>query len=262
MGVISVNNVIVKITDKIILKGINLDIPKGKVTAIIGPNGCGKSTTLKALSRIIPCSSGDITYDGKDIKAFSHKEFAKRLAILTQSPQSPADLTVKDLVELGRFPHRSWWKRNTEEDEQCVEWALQQASMRHMRNRLLSTLSGGERQRAWIAMALAQKPQVLLLDEPTTYLDISHQLEVMNLLKNLNNELGLTVVMVLHDINHALQYSDYIAVMKKGEIVAAGEPQLTITANLLREVFRVKVDTFVGSNGLPALLPIDLICDK
>ncbi|MGL5206065.1 MAG: ABC transporter ATP-binding protein [Acidaminococcaceae bacterium] len=262
MGVINANNIIVKLTDKTILQGITLDIPKGKVTAIIGPNGCGKSTTLKALARIIPCISGNITYDGKDIKVFSHKEFAKRLAILTQSPQSPPDLTVKDLVELGRFPHRSWWKRNTEEDEQCVEWALKQASMRHMRNRLLSTLSGGERQRAWIAMALAQKPQVLLLDEPTTYLDISHQLEVMKLLKKLNNELGLTVVMVLHDINHALHYSDHIAVMKKGEVVAAGEPHATINSDLLRDVFRVKVDSFVGSNGLPALLPIDLVYEQ
>ena len=262
MGVINANNITVELSNKIILKGINLEIPVGKVTAIIGPNGCGKSTTLKALARIIPCASGKITYDGNDIKTCSHKEFAKRLSKLTQSPPSPADLTVKDLVELGRFPHRSWWKRNAQEDEQCVEWALKQASMRHMRNRLLSTLSGGERQRAWIAMALAQKPQVLLLDEPTTYLDISHQLEVMKLLSRLNKELGLTVVMVLHDINHALQYSDYIAVMKKGEMVAAGEPRATIGSDLLREVFRVKVDTFVGSNGLPALLPVDLIYEK
>ena len=118
MGVINANNITVKLSNKIILKGINLEIPVGKVTAIIGPNGCGKSTTLKALARIIPCASGKITYDGKDIKTFSHKEFAKRLAILTQSPQSPADLTVKDLVELGRFPHRSWWKRNAQEDGQ------------------------------------------------------------------------------------------------------------------------------------------------
>lgn len=262
MGVINADNIIVKLSDKIILKGITLEIPKGKVTAIIGPNGCGKSTTLKALARIIPHAHGNITYDGQDINTFSNKEFAKRLAILTQSPQSPPDLTVTDLVELGRFPHRSWWKRNTTEDEQCVEWALKQTSMRHMRSRLLSTLSGGERQRAWIAMALAQKPQVLLLDEPTTYLDISHQLEVMKLLKKLNNELGLTVIMVLHDINHALQYADNIAVMKRGEIVAVGEPEETISPDLLREVFRVKVDKFIGSNGLPALLPIDLTYEK
>jgi iron complex transport system ATP-binding protein len=176
-----------------------------------------KSTTLKALARIIPCASGKITYDGKDIKTFSHKEFAQAFAILTHRPQSPADLTVKDLVELGRFRTEVGGKECTR-DEQCVEWALKQASMRHMLTAFKHVISG-ERQRAWIAMALAQKPQVLLLDEPTTYLDISHQLEVMKLLSRLNKELGLTVVMVLHDINHALQYSDYIAVMKKGEMV-------------------------------------------
>lgn len=259
MGILKAEHITIKLSDKLIIKDLSLDIPRGKVTSIIGPNGCGKSTTLKALSRIIPCSKGKVTFDEQDIRKFSHKEFAQRLAILTQSPQSPADLTVSDLVELGRFPYRNWWKSNTIEDNQHVKWALAQTNMMHMSSRLLSTLSGGERQRAWIAMALAQRPQVLLLDEPTTYLDICHQLEVMQLLKKLNKELGITVIMVLHDINHAVQYSNYIAVMKQGELVECGQPQEVITASLLEQVFRVKADSFISSNGLPALLPIDLV---
>ncbi|MEG1413021.1 MAG: ABC transporter ATP-binding protein [Acidaminococcaceae bacterium] len=259
MGVMQAENITIKLSNKIILKDLDVTLPQGKITSIIGPNGCGKSTLLKALARIVPCTKGRVTYGEQDIKVFSHKEFARQLAILTQAPQSPADLTVEDLVALGRFPYRSWWSKQSSEDDANIEWAMVQTGAKPMCRRLLSTLSGGERQRAWIAMALAQRPQVLLLDEPTTYLDISYQLEVMQLVAKLNQELGLTVVMVLHDINHAVQYSDNIVVMKKGEIVQVGEPQKIITAELLREVFRVKVDTFVTSSGLPALLPIDLV---
>ena len=168
-------------------------------------------------------------------------------------------MTVKDLVEMGRFPHRSIFSRITKDDENCINWALEQTNMLAMKERFLSTLSGGERQRAWIAMALAQNPEVLILDEPTTYLDISHQLEVMQLLTKLNAELGITVIMVLHDLNHALQYSDYVAVIKEGELVVAGEPEKIITTNLLKEVFNVQADAFNCSNGFSALVPIDLI---
>ncbi|MDD4320099.1 MAG: ABC transporter ATP-binding protein [Acidaminococcaceae bacterium] len=259
MGIIDVKNITVELSDKIILQAMTLNIIKGEVISIIGPNGCGKSTLLKTIARITPCKSGSVEFEGTNVQGFSHRQFAQRLAILTQDPEAPPDLTVYDLVKLGRFPYRSWYSGNSKEDEEQVAWALAQTGMGQMKERLLVTLSGGERQRAWIAMALAQRPQVLLLDEPTTYLDICHQLEVMQLLKKLNGELGLTVVMVLHDLNHTLQYSERIAVMKEGQIIKVGEPKDVITDKLLREVFRVKADMFVSSNGMSAVLPIDLI---
>ena len=259
MSILQANEITIRIIDKTIIHGLSLSVPEGKVTSIIGPNGCGKSTTLKALARIWPCYKGNVTFNGEDIKKFSHREFAQKLAILTQAPQSPADLTVKDLAEMGCFPHRNWFGRKSMEDDAHLEWALGQTNMLGMQHRLLSTLSGGERQRAWIAMALAQRPQVLLLDEPTTYLDICHQLEVMQLLEKLNRELQLTVVMVIHDINHAVQYSDHIAVIKEGYLVTEGKPQEIVTAQLLKDVFKVEADEFICSNGMPALLPVDLV---
>lgn len=258
-AIISAEHVNIGINNKTIVKDLSLDIPEGKVTAIIGPNGCGKSTTLKAISRIMPYS-GKITFKGRDIKSFSHREFARCLAILTQSPQAPADLTVSDLVEMGRFPHRGFLGRgSSSEDSKHVEWALEQTNMSGMRHRLLSTLSGGERQRAWIAMALAQRPEVLFLDEPTTYLDICHQLEIMQLLARLNKELGLTVVMVVHELNHAIQYADFVAVIKAGSMVTSGVPKEVITRKLLADVFGVQADEVICSNGQRALVPVDLI---
>lgn len=258
-AIISAEHVNIGINNKTIVKDLSLDIPEGKVTAIIGPNGCGKSTTLKAISRIMPYS-GKITFKGRDIKSFSHREFARCLAILTQSPQAPADLTVSDLVEMGRFPHRGFLGRgNSSEDSKHVEWALAQTNMSGMRHRLLSTLSGGERQRAWIAMALAQRPEVLFLDEPTTYLDICHQLEIMQLLARLNKELGLTVVMVVHELNHAIQYADFVVVIKAGSMVTSGVPKEVITGKLLADVFGVQADEVICSNGQRALVPVDLI---
>ena len=219
MSILQANEITIRIIDKTIIHGLSLSVPEGKVTSIIGPNGCGKSTTLKALARIWPCYKGNVTFNGEDIKKFSHREFAQKLAILTQAPQSPADLTVKDLAEMGCFPHRNWFGRKS----------------------------------------MAQRPQVLLLDEPTTYLDICHQLEVMQLLEKLNRELQLTVVMVIHDINHAVQYSDHIAVIKEGYLVTEGKPQEIVTAQLLKDVFKVEADEFICSNGMPALLPVDLV---
>ena len=256
-AIIKAQNICVSINDKEIVHNLSLEIPEGKVTAIIGPNGCGKSTTLKALSRILPYK-GSVSFKGQEMSALSQREFAKCLAILTQSPQAPADLTVNDLVEMGRFPHRSFLGRAGKDDKEHVEWALEQTGVTTMRYRLLNTLSGGERQRAWIAMALAQRPEVLLLDEPTTYLDICHQLEIMQLITRLNQELGLTVVMVVHDLNHAIMYADHVVVVKAGQLVTSGAPREIITADLLAEVFRVKADEFILSNDLRALVPVDL----
>ena len=256
-AIIKAQNICVSINDKEIVHNLSLEIPEGKVTAIIGPNGCGKSTTLKALSRILPYK-GSVTFKGSEMSALSQREFAKSLAILTQSPQAPSDLTVNDLVEMGRFPHRGFLGRGGKDDKEHVEWALAQTGVTAMRNRLLNTLSGGERQRAWIAMALAQRPEVLLLDEPTTYLDICHQLEIMQLIGRLNQELGLTVVMVVHDLNHAIMYADHVVVVKAGNLVTSGAPREIITAELLAEVFKVKADEFTLSNDLRALVPVDL----
>ncbi len=256
-AIIKAQNIYVSINDKEIVHNLSLEIPEGKVTAIIGPNGCGKSTTLKALSRILPYR-GSVTFKDKEMSSLSQREFAKCLAILTQSPQAPSDLTVNDLVEMGRFPHRSFLGRAGKDDKEHVEWALAQTGVTAMRSRLLNTLSGGERQRAWIAMALAQRPEVLLLDEPTTYLDICHQLEIMQLIVRLNQELGLTVVMVVHDLNHAIMYADHVVVVKAGELMTSGAPRDIITADLLADVFRVKADEFTLSNDLRALVPVDL----
>lgn len=257
-NIIQAEHINISIAGKPIVKDLSLNVPENRITAIIGPNGCGKSTTLKAVSRILPYT-GSIKFKGQDIRTFSHREFAQCLAVLTQSPQAPADLTVDDLVEMGRFPHRGFLGRGSNDDRLHIDWALEQTNMTGMRHRLLSTLSGGERQRAWIAMALAQRPEVLFLDEPTTYLDICHQLEIMKLLMRLNKELKLTVVMVVHELNHAIQFADNVAVIKAGRLVASGEPQQVITKKLLAEVFNVRADEFNCSNGFNALLPVDLL---
>lgn len=256
-NILTAQNIKVTINGKEIVHGLDFGIPEGRITAIIGPNGCGKSTTLKAICRLIPCT-GSVEYAQQDIKNFSRRDFAKIIAILTQSPQAPADLTVRDLVEMGRFPHRSLFGGGGKDDKEHVDWALKEANLTQFQERLLVTLSGGERQRAWIAMALAQRPKVLFLDEPTTYLDISHQLEVMQLLARLNKELGITIVMVIHELNHAIQYADHVIVIKQGELVTSGDPREIITPGLLDKVFNVQADEFTCSNGMRALVPIDL----
>jgi len=254
MAILEARDLAICIGNKPIIEKLDVSIPNGKITAILGPNGSGKSTLLKAMARILRPVRGSVCFNGSDIAKIDGKELARQLALLPQSPQSPPDLTVRDLVEHGRFPHRSWWKGLTADDEAIVNWALGQTGMSQMAGRLVSTLSGGERQRAWIAMALAQQPQVLLLDEPTTYLDICHQLEIMQLVAKLNRENGITVVMVLHDINHAAQYSDYIAVLKQGRVFRAGSPGDVVTAPMLREVFQVESEILLDANGKPVFL--------
>lgn len=244
----------VRFDNKTVLQDLSLAIEEGKIISILGPNGSGKSTLLKVLSRNIKPDKGNVYLKDRSLAQLSGKMIARQMAVLPQSPQAPSDLTVRDLVEFGRFPHQSWWQGKSEQDESCVDWALTQTGLTPMADRIVSTLSGGERQRVWIAMALAQKPEIVLLDEPTTYLDICHQLEIMDLLAAFNHEHNLTVVMVLHDINHAARYSDYVAILQQGQIFAAGKPEDVITEHTLREVFRVESEIRFDQAGKPVVV--------
>ena len=251
----------VRIGGKEILSHLSVDFRVGKRTAIIGPNGAGKSTLLHALARLNDRYHGKVLLDGEDTRNFRRKHLARRLAILPQGMQAPADTTVKTLVDYGRFPYRSWHggSRNSKEDAEMVAWALSVTKLEDFRERQVMTLSGGERQRAWIAMALAQRPEILLLDEPTTYLDIAHQLEVMQLVEQINREYGMTIIMVLHDINHALQYADEIAIVKLGRLFAQGRPDVVLNVEMLKNVFGVRADIFRNSQGAAVLSPVEIV---
>ena len=262
MCLIEATQIKVCFAEKTILADLNLKIPAGKITAIIGPNGSGKSTLLKALTGLVKVKQGQVLFKNNPLQKISSKKLAQQMAFLPQSPLVPADLTVKDLVAYGRFPHRSWWQNNEVEESEIIEWSLGETEIEYLKDRLVSTLSGGERQRAWIAMALAQKPQLLMLDEPTTYLDIGHQLEVLNIIKKLNIEHKISIVMVVHDLNQALQYADNIVVMAEGKIVASGSPQSVITKDLLKGIFGVEADEIINSLGYKNFLPLKLVKPK
>ncbi|MGE8033623.1 ABC transporter ATP-binding protein [Lysinibacillus sp. NPDC093692] len=222
------------------LDGVSTTIQKGKITTIIGPNGCGKSTLLSVMSRNNIPISGNASLENKDLVHYKPKEFAKKLAIVYQQNDAPKDLTIEKLVSFGRLPHRTMLKRNEEEDAEAIEWALTCTNLLEKKDTDLEALSGGERQRVWIAMALAQQSEILCLDEPTTYLDIYYQIELLELVKALNEEHSLTIVMVLHDINQAIRYSDQIILMKAGQIIAEGAPRNVITKEVIKEVYGVK----------------------
>ena len=256
---IEVKDLAVEINDKLILENVSVSVPEKKVTSVIGPNGAGKSTLLKVMGGINTSYSGKVFIDGVDIRTIRRKAFAQKLAILPQGMQTPADVTVRQLVDYGRFPYRSWFKSHKKEDEKIVDWAMEETQVSDLANRQVMSLSGGERQRAWIAMALAQKPEILLLDEPTTYLDIAHQLEVMEIVTRLNKDLGLTVLMVLHDLNQAVKYSDYLVVIKDKGVYTTGSPEQVMNAALLREVFSVKGETFTNSQGATILSPVEVV---
>lgn len=236
---------------KFLFRDLSLQVPDGSILSIIGPNGSGKSTLLKVLSRTIQPEHGAVLLDGKQLQSYALTEIARQMAVLPQTPAVPGDLTVYDLVSYGRFPHQSWWKNTRHADDDAVEWALGKMRLRQLKTRLVSTLSGGERQRVWLALALAQKPRVLLLDEPTTYLDIAHQLEVLELVCQLNSSEGITVIMVLHDMNHAARYSNRIAVLNKGSLYALGTPQDVMNETMLREVFGVTADIYRDEEQRP-----------
>jgi iron complex transport system ATP-binding protein len=225
-----------------IVKDLNLNIPKGKITTIIGANGCGKSTVLKTIARILQPKSGAIYINGKDIQSESSKEIAKIMAVLPQSPQAPNGLTVEELVAYGRFPHQSGFGKLQKEDRNIINWALEVIGMKEYKDRPIEALSGGQRQRVWIAMALAQETEILLLDEPTTYLDLAHQLEILHLLEDLNKKQGRTIVMVIHELNNAARFADYMVGVKDGRIVCDGKPEEVMTKENLKTIFNIDAE--------------------
>ncbi|AHA07784.1 ABC transporter ATP-binding protein [Bacillus toyonensis] len=223
------------------LKSVSSEIEIGKITTIIGPNGCGKSTLLSVMSRNHAPSSGEVILDGKAISEYKPKEFARKLAVVHQQNEAPADITVENLISFGRMPYKNIFSPQTDEDREAIERALVCTNLQSKRDKPIYALSGGERQRVWIAMTLAQNTPMLFLDEPTTYLDIYYQIEILELVKELNEVYGLTIVMVLHDINQAIRYSDHIIVMKDGEIVTKGNPNDVITEEMVKAIYGVDV---------------------
>ncbi|WP_251550483.1 ABC transporter ATP-binding protein [Neobacillus muris] len=225
--------------ERLIVKNLSVTIPDRKITTIIGPNGCGKSTLLKAITRIISQQSGTVVLDGKDISKENTKILARKMAILPQTPESARGLTVGELVSYGRFPYQKGFGSLTKKDYDVIDWALEVTGTMDFKFRPVDALSGGQRQRVWIAMALAQETDIIFLDEPTTYLDMAHQLEVLELLQKLNIEQERTIVMVLHDLNQSARFADYLIALKDGRIVKAGDCEEVMTHDVLKEVFQI-----------------------
>lgn len=243
--------------DRVIVDALDLQIPAGRITTIVGANACGKSTLLKSMARLLTPSSGSVLLDGKAIHRQPTRQVARVLGLLPQSPIAPDGIAVSDLVSRGRHPHQGALARWTQEDDDAIARALDATGTVHLADRPVDELSGGQRQRVWIAMALAQETDVLLLDEPTTFLDISHQIDVLDLLTDLNRERGTTVVMVLHDLNLAARYADHLVAMADGAIVAAGTSSDVLTAETVRQVFGL--DSRIISDpltGRPMVVPM------
>ncbi|MFF0613110.1 ABC transporter ATP-binding protein [Nocardia tengchongensis] len=254
---LAAENITLGYGERVIVDGLSLTIEPGLVTTVIGPNGCGKSTLLRSLGRLLRPTAGRVLLDGKAIATMKTKDIARVVGMLPQTPVAPEGLTVADLVARGRHPHQSWLRQWSADDETEVLAALTQTGIADLAGRTLDELSGGQRQRAWISMALAQGTDILLLDEPTTYLDLTHALEVLDLVDRLHDELGRTVVMVLHDLNLAIRYSDRLIVMRAGRIVAQGEPADIISAELLQEVFGLRAEVLEDPvSGRPMIVPI------
>ncbi|WP_138420295.1 ABC transporter ATP-binding protein [Aquibacillus sediminis] len=242
--------------DDIIIDDLNITIPKGEITVFIGGNGCGKSTLLRSMARLLKPKEGGVVLHGEDIAKVPTKDVAKKLAILPQSPVSPEGLTVMDLVKQGRHPHKSLFKKWSQEDQQAVEEALQSTNMLDLQDRAVDSLSGGQRQRAWIAMTLAQQTDTILLDEPTTYLDMTHQIDILDLLFELNERDGRTVVMVLHDLNLACRYAHHIVAIKDKKVYAQGRPEHIVNCSMVSDVFQMNCDvTYDPMFGTPMCIP-------
>ncbi len=240
---------------KRVIDQLNLSVASGEILTFIGPNGCGKSTLLKTVARILKPQGGAVLLDGKSVHSMNTAHLAKRLAVLPQIHSAPEDMTVRTLVECGRFPHHGNWRAPSAHDREAVERVLAMTRLTELASRRVANLSGGERQRAWIAMTLAQEPKVLLLDEPTTFLDVCCQFEVIDLVRRLNAELGITVLMVLHDLNLAARCSDRLAAIRDRRVFRVGTPREILTPAFLREVFHIEARVMPDDGGIPFILP-------
>ena len=239
-----------------VIQGLDIAIPKGQITALIGPNGCGKSTLLRGLARLLRPRGGSVHLDGKAIQSLSTKAIAKRLGVLPQGPVAPEGLSVRELVAQGRYPHQSFFQQWSDKDERSTTEAMRITKVLEFADRPLEFLSGGQRQRAWIAMTLAQETEIFLLDEPTTFLDLAHQIDVLDLLVDMN-ERGATVVAVLHDLNQAARYADYLVVIKEGSVYAEGAPKDVLTSSTVRNVFGIENRIITDPvSGTPLCIPI------
>ena len=239
-----------------IVDNLDVEIPDGRITGIVGANACGKSTLLRGLARLLSPRSGAVHLDGKAIHAMKTHDVAKVLGLLPQSPVAPDGITVGDLVGRGRYPHQGWFRQWNAEDDEAVAVALESTGTAELVDRRINELSGGQRQRVWVAMALAQETDLLLLDEPTTFLDINHQVELLDLLTDLNRASGKTIVIVLHDLNLACRYADHIIAMKKGSILAEGSPREVINAAIITEVFGLNCEVCPDPiSGTPMIVP-------
>lgn len=261
MAVLRAKDLTLKYDQRCVVDGLTADIPEGKVTMIVGANACGKSTLLRGLSRLLKPAGGTVTLDGKDIHSRPARELARTLGLLPQHPTAPDGIAVRDLVGRGRYPHqgffRSWSPGDSSHHDLAVQRALEATETLELAERNVDELSGGQRQRVWIAMALAQETEVLLLDEPTTYLDLAHQVEVLDLVTDLNRKRGTTVAIVLHDLNLAARYADHIIAMKNGAVVALGDPSAVVTEELVRSVFGLESRVIPDPvSGTPLIIPI------
>ncbi|WP_229398048.1 ABC transporter ATP-binding protein [Micromonospora okii] len=253
---LSTRDLVVGYDERTVLDGLDLTLPADAFTVIVGPNACGKSTLLRTMARLLTPSRGAVLLDGTAIRDLPTREVAQRLGVLPQSPLVPEGVTVADLVGRGRQPYQRWWRQWSERDGAAVDEAMALADVAALADRPVDTLSGGQRQRVWIAMTLAQDTETLLLDEPTTFLDLAHQVEVLDLLHRLRVERGRTVVAVLHDLNQAARYADHLVAMRAGRVVAVGPPREILTVELVRDVFGLDcVVVPCPVSGAPLVVP-------
>lgn len=241
---------------RVVVEDLSLSVPDGRITAIVGPNACGKSTLLRAMARLLRPRAGTVVLDGKSIHDLPTRAVARRLGLLPQSPVAPQGIRVIDLVSRGRTPYQSLFRQWSDRDETAVRDAMVATGTRHLADRLVDQLSGGQRRRVWIAMVLAQQTELLLLDEPTTFLDIAHQIEVLDLVAGLNREWGRTIVIVLHDLNLACRYAHHLVAMRDGRVVSAGAPGEVITAEMVASVFGIEAMVMPDPvSGAPMVIP-------
>lgn len=254
MDMLRIEDLSLSYGDKPVVQNLSLRVKKGQVVSIIGPNASGKSTVLKSIAGIIKPVSGKIFIEEKDISKMDSKKLAQKVSILLQQNKNPDDMSIEELVYFGRYPHKKWFEGFEASDKKIIEEVMKLTNTFALRDKTLETLSGGERQRAWIAMALAQEPDILLFDEPTTYLDLAHQIEFLELVNRLNKETGVTVVLVLHDLNQAARYGNYLFAMKGGKIFAQGSPEEVLNPQNILNIYNIEAKIF-NAAGYPVVIP-------